>query len=72
MALVDDCIKRRFHNKKHPVVALPFTQTSMEFVTPKTMVEHMFKRRNSGGSTKDREKEVRSSPLRFADAVQVY
>jgi len=65
IALVDDCIKRRFHSKKHTTVSLPMTQVKMdmEFVGPRAMVEHMFKRRNSGGSSK--EKEQRGSPLRF-------
>jgi hypothetical protein len=43
----------------------------MEFVTPKAMVEHMFKRRNSGGSSKS-EREPRSSPLRYANPVAAY
>jgi len=75
IALVDDCIKRRFHSKskrtKHThQVGVPLTsfKYDMEFVTPKAMVEHVFKRRNSGGSTK----EQRGSPLRYANAVTVY
>lgn len=72
IALVDDCIKRRFHSKtKHHQVAVPGTSTTMEFVTPKAMVEHMFKRRNSGGSSKS-EREPRSSPLRYANPVAAY
>lgn len=73
IALVDDCIKRRFHSKtKHHSVSLPLTplKMDMEFVGPRKMVEHMFKRRDSGGSTKEREQ--RKSPLRFAQPVHAY
>jgi hypothetical protein len=73
IALVDDCIKRHFHSKtKHThSVAVPLTplKYEVEFVSPKAMVE-MFKRRNSGGSTKDREQ--RGSPLRYTDPVATY
>lgn len=73
IALVDDCIKRRFQSKnKHHQVSLPLTQVKMdmEFVGPRAMVEHMFKRRNSGGSAKEREQ--RGSPLRYAQPVAAY
>jgi len=73
IALVDDCIKRRFHSKpRHRQVGVPLTplKVDMEFVGPKAMVEHMFKRRNSGGSTKEREQ--RGSPLKFANPVAAY
>jgi hypothetical protein len=69
IALVDDCIKRRFHSKK--VRQVPLTPLHVEIVTPKAMVEHMFKRRNSGGSTKS-EREQRSSPLRYANAIAAH
>ncbi|KAH6676375.1 hypothetical protein B0J14DRAFT_353200 [Halenospora varia] len=71
IALVDDCIKRRFHSKKNThQVGVPMTplKYDMEFVTPKAMVEHMFKRRNSGGSTKS-EREQRGSPLKHGIPV---
>jgi hypothetical protein len=42
----------------------------MEFVTPRAMMDHMFKRRNSGSSAKEREQ--RSSPLRHANPVKAY
>jgi len=73
IALVDDCIKRRFHSKpRHHQVSVPLTplKMDMEFVGPKAMYEHMFKRRNSGDSTKEREQ--RGSPLRFASPVAAY
>lgn len=71
IALVDDCIKRRFHTKKVHQVAVPLTPLHVDLVGPKAMVSHMFKRRNSGGSTKS-EREQRSSPLRYANAVAAY
>lgn len=72
IALVDDCIKRRFHTKpKHHQVAVPLTSTTMEFVTPKAMVEHLrFKRRNSSKS--ERTGEQRSSPLRYVNPVHAH
>jgi hypothetical protein len=73
IALVDDCIKRRFHTKKSPQVQVPMTTVQMDFVTPRAMVDHIFKRRNSGGSTKsEREREQRSSPLRYANLIAAH
>lgn len=75
VALIDDCIKRHFHSRQekytHQVV-VPLTQRKldMEFVTPRAMVEHMFKRRNSGSSA--REREQRGSPLRYTNATTAY
>jgi len=73
IALVDDCIKRNFpsRSRKTHHVSVPGTQMKydMEFVNPKTMMEHMFKRRNSGGSTKS---DQRNSPLRFESPVAAY
>jgi len=70
ISLVDDCIKRRFHTKPRHQVNLPLTplKVDMEFVGPKALVEHMFKRRNSSNSTKDRDQQ-RGSPLRFPVAA---
>jgi len=71
IALVDDCIKRHFHtqSKRTHQVGVPLTplKYDVEFVSPKAMVQ-MFKRRNSGGSTKEREQQ-RGSPLRYANPV---
>lgn len=70
IALVDDCIKRHFHSKaKHThSVSVPLTplKYEVEFISPK----ELFKRRNTGGSTKDREQ--RGSPLRYANPVAAY
>jgi len=74
ISLVDDCIKRHFHSKpRHHQIAVPLTplKMDMEFVGPKAMVEHLFKRRNSGGSTKG-EKEQRGSPLKYNHPVTAY
>lgn len=49
---------------------LPPLNMNLEFVGPRAMVEHMFKRRNSGGSSKSREHEKRKhSPLRYAQGA---
>lgn len=70
IALIDDCIKSHFHPKtKHThSVTVPLTplKYEVEFVSPKVF----FSRRNSGGSTKDREQ--KSSPLRYANLVEAY
>lgn len=73
IALVDDCIKRHFHPRPHRAhhVQVPGTQVNMEFVNPRTMMEHMFKRRNSGGSSKS-ERDQRSSPLKFQSPVAAH
>jgi len=73
IALVDDCIKRRFHSKPRThQLSVPLTplKMDMEFVGPRAMYEHMFKRRNSGGSTKEREQ--RGSPLKYTSPVAAY
>ncbi|KAM3148766.1 hypothetical protein ABEW05_011003 [Botrytis cinerea] len=49
---------------------LPPLNMNLEFVGPRAMVEHMFKRRNSGSSSKSREHEKRKhSPLRYAQGA---
>jgi hypothetical protein len=71
ITLVDDCIKRHFHSKSKPRrshsynVPLTNSKVDVEFVTPRKMVESIFKRRDSGGSY--REREVRQSPLRYSE-----
>jgi hypothetical protein len=69
IALVDDCIKLRFNPKpKHTrQVSVPLTPLKMdlEYVGPKALVEHVFRRRNS----EEKEKESPAhgqSPLRRA------
>lgn len=65
IALVDDCIKRHFHSSRSRAHV---PAVSMEFVNPKTMMEHVFKRRGSGGEAKLERSGgggERSSPLRW-------
>ena len=67
IALVDDSIKRHFHTKpRSRQLAVPLTQLKMDFVGPKVMVEHMFKRRNSAGSSK------MGSPLKYASPIEAF
>ncbi|KAH8596148.1 hypothetical protein B0O99DRAFT_651796 [Bisporella sp. PMI_857] len=67
IALVDDSIKKHFHTKpRSRQVAVPGTQLKMDFVGPKVMVEHMFKRHNSSSSAKA------GSPLKHASPVVAY
>jgi hypothetical protein len=71
IALIDDCIKRHFHTEtKHHQVGLPLTPLKMDFVGPKAMAEHMFKRRNSAASAK--EKEHKGSPLRHESPIAAF
>ncbi|KAG9245793.1 hypothetical protein BJ878DRAFT_533658 [Calycina marina] len=64
IALIDDSIKRRFHTKpRSRQVAVPLTQLKMDFVGPKVMVDHIFKRENSGGSLKQGSPLKNASPL---------
>jgi hypothetical protein len=74
IALVDDCIKQHFNVKpKHThSVAVPLTNKKydMEFVSPKAMVEQMFKRTNSSSSSKERDQ--RGSPLKFGNPVYAH
>jgi hypothetical protein len=73
MALVDECIKRHFSPKKNhkKQVSVPLTSLKIEYVGPKALVEHVFRRRNSADDTKEKDKERDShghahgqSPLR--------
>ncbi|KAI9753779.1 MAG: hypothetical protein M4579_005013 [Chaenotheca gracillima] len=50
MALVDDSIKRRFHNKRSVQLLLPIPTKSplkMEYVGPKRLIDEVFNRRSS-------------------------
>ncbi|KAH7417866.1 hypothetical protein BKA64DRAFT_563814 [Cadophora sp. MPI-SDFR-AT-0126] len=81
IALVDDSIKSHFHpshsstgrpslSRTH-TLPLPKLGMDVEYVGPRALVEHMFKRRNSGGSGKERESRQNPSPLR-AHAITAY
>ncbi|KAK0124846.1 hypothetical protein ONS96_008725 [Cadophora gregata f. sp. sojae] len=66
-----------FNNNNRPsltrthTLPLPKLGLDLEYVGPRALVEHMFKRRNSGGSNKDRDARPNPSPLR-ANAVTAY
>jgi hypothetical protein len=49
MALVDDCIKRRFHSKQSTQLHIPLIRNAsfkmnMEYVGPKRLIDEMFSR----------------------------
>lgn len=71
VALADDCIKRHFHPEAvqthHHQVNVPLTPLKIDLVGPKAMAEHVFKRRGSASSNK--EKEHKGSPLKFESPV---
>ncbi|KAI8931217.1 hypothetical protein NX059_011566 [Plenodomus lindquistii] len=58
MALVDDCIKRRFHSQQSKQLHIPLLRTSsfkmnMEYVGPMRLIDEVFHRKHpSGGSPK--------------------
>jgi hypothetical protein len=52
MALVDDCIKRRFHSKQSTQLHIPLIRSTsfkmnMEYVGPKRLIDEMFNRSNN-------------------------
>jgi hypothetical protein len=71
VALADDCIKRHFHPEAvqahHHQVNVPLTPLKLDLVGPKAMAEHVFKRRGSACSNK--EKEHKGSPLKYESPV---
>lgn len=70
IALVDDCIKRHFNHEK-PTLARQLSSPLKLDMRPMAMVEHIFKRRNSAGSSKSRDGQ-KKSPLRFANAIEAF
>ena len=51
MALVDDCIKRKFHNKQNTQMHIPLIRNAsfklnMEYVGPKRLIDEVFNRTN--------------------------
>lgn len=51
LALVDDCIKRRFHSKQSTQLHIPLLRTgsfkmNMEYVGPKRLIDEVFHRSN--------------------------
>jgi hypothetical protein len=54
MALVDDCIKRKFHNKQSTQLHIPLIRNAsfnlnMEYVGPKRLIDEVFNRTNRAG-----------------------
>ncbi|KAF3043739.1 hypothetical protein E8E12_009232 [Didymella heteroderae] len=55
MALVDDCIKRRFSSKQNAHLHIPLIRNAslkmnMEYIGPKRLIDEMFSRNTRGGS----------------------
>jgi hypothetical protein len=52
MALVDDCIKRRFHSKQSTQMHIPllrnpsFKMANLEYIGPKRLIDEMFNRKH--------------------------
>ena len=72
MALTDDCIKRHFHPEAathHHQVTVPLTPLKIDLAGPKAMAEHVFKRRGSASSNKEKDQQ-RGSPLKFESPVR--
>lgn len=60
MALVDDCIKRRFHSKQSTQLHIPLLRTSsfkmnMEYIGPKKLIDEVFHRKNSDSGSPKRQ-----------------
>ena len=70
IALTDDCIKGHFHPEAashHHQVSVPLIPLKIDLAGPKAMAEHVFKRRGSASSHK--EKEHKGSPLKYESPV---
>jgi hypothetical protein len=55
MALVDDCIKRRFSSKQNAQLHIPLIRSAslkmnMEYIGPKRLIDEMFSRNTRSGS----------------------
>jgi hypothetical protein len=56
MALVDDCIKRRFHSKQSTYMHIPllrnpsFKMANLEYIGPKRLIDEMFNRKTQDGN----------------------
>ncbi|KAI4943761.1 hypothetical protein J4E86_009726 [Alternaria arbusti] len=56
MALVDDCIKRRFHSKQSTQMHIPllrnpsFKMANLEYIGPKRLIDEMFSRKHQDGN----------------------
>lgn len=60
MALVDDCIKRRFHSKQTTHMHIPllrnssFKMANLEYIGPRRLIDEVFNRKQHDGSTAKR------------------
>jgi hypothetical protein len=50
MALVDNCIKERFHSKNSKQILIPKLQLGVEYVGPRRLINEMFKRGVKSGN----------------------
>ncbi|RAR13704.1 hypothetical protein DDE83_002889 [Stemphylium lycopersici] len=61
MALVDDCIKRRFHSKQTTQMHIPllrntsFKMANLEYIGPKRLIDEVFNRKPQEGGTSKRQ-----------------
>lgn len=61
MALVDDCIKRRFHSKQSTTMHIPllrnpsFKVANLEYIGPKRLIDEMFNRKHQDGNLSKRQ-----------------
>ncbi|KAL6711013.1 hypothetical protein ACN47E_006888 [Coniothyrium glycines] len=60
MALVDDCIKRRFHSKQSTQLHIPLLRSSsfkmnMEYIGPRRLIDEVFHRKHSDGASPKRQ-----------------
>lgn len=61
MALVDDCIKRRFHSKQSTQMHIPllrntsFKMANLEYIGPKRLIDEVFNRKPHEGGTSIRQ-----------------
>lgn len=68
MVLVDDCIKRRFHNKQSTELHIPLLRSSsfklnMEYIGPMRLIDEVFHRKHHiGGSPKKQPSATRRIP----------
>ena len=77
MALVDDCIKERWQPaKKVHHIPVPLTHKTVDVVpmSPKTMLQQVFGRRNSKENHQHEYQYYSkpSSPLRYANPISAY
>lgn len=68
MALVDDCIKERWQTKKVHRIPVPLTSKTVNFeaVSPKAIMQQVFRRRHSNDHQRP------SSPLRPANPIAAH